>query len=246
SSNKPLPNPVFDFLPEIQNPCNLVSLVAPSLKQKDIFSSLNVLREQGLFHRFCSHDLSRVLLRCQSDPSAALSFFNWVRIHLGFQPDVQNCCIMTHILVWSKNFRKGMEILSLLIQVNERGIGSDSSKKPDLFENLLLSAENCNSDAAVFDMLIKAYLMKGMIKEGFQTFRRMVKLGFLPDLVAVNRLLSSLSKANRSAKCWRIYGVMIEIGLQPDACTFNTLIDLMCSEGDVDGANRFLDGVEED
>ncbi|KAG8390745.1 hypothetical protein BUALT_Bualt01G0115500 [Buddleja alternifolia] len=240
--SKPISNPVYNFLPENQNPNNIVTLVCSSLKQKNhVF--LDHLQEQGLFSHFSSHEFSRVLLRCQSDSSAAFTFFKWVRSHLSLQLTGQNYCIMIHILVWSKNFKHAMRILLELVELNGNG---SVSERLNVYESLLLSMNDCNWDPVIFDMLIKAYLRKGMVKDSFRAFKKMVRLGFVPSIVTTNCLLNGLSRMGYAEKCWEVYEEMRRIGLLPNAFTFNILTHVLCKEGDVDKVNGFLERTEED
>lgn len=52
----------------------------------------------------------------------------------------------------------------------------------DVFESLMLSADQCNSDPVVFDMLTKAYLGKGLVQESYKVFRKTVMHGLVRTL----------------------------------------------------------------
>ncbi|CAI9762707.1 unnamed protein product [Fraxinus pennsylvanica] len=187
--------------------------------------------------------MSRVLLRCQADSSTALEFFNWVKNDLDQKPSTQNYCIIIHILAWSKNFKQAMEVLLELVELKRN---MNSSERLTVFKILLNCTDECNWDPVVFDMLIKAYLKKGMVQESFRAFRKMVKLGFVPSTITINCLLNGISRMNCGEKCWEIYEEMVRIGAHPNSCTFNILTHVLCKEGDVNKVNEFLERMEEE
>ncbi|KZV34656.1 pentatricopeptide repeat-containing protein-like [Dorcoceras hygrometricum] len=238
---KLISNPLYNFLPITENPNNIVSLVCSSLKKKDLVL-WNHLQQKGLFNNFTSIEFSRVLLRCQSDSRTTLSFFKWVRKSLGLQPNSHNYSIMIHNLVWSKSFKQAMKLLLELVEMKGNG---NVSWSLSVYKNLLSCSNECNWDPVVLDMLIKAYLKKGMVEESFRAFRKMLKLGFVPSLITVNCLLNGLSVIDCGEKCWDVYNMLQNIGVHPNACTFNILTHVLCKEGNVDNVNEFLERMEE-
>uniref|UniRef100_A0A251RM07 Putative tetratricopeptide-like helical domain-containing protein n=1 Tax=Helianthus annuus TaxID=4232 RepID=A0A251RM07_HELAN len=230
------PNPLYNLLPHTQNPNKIVNIICTNLKNRK-----TTLLDTHMIPHIGTQEISRVLLRCQSDPFAALSFFNWVKKDLTFGPTVQDYCIMLHILAWSHKFSATMSLLSELIEVNKTKDG-----KVSIFENLVMCCKDCSWDPVVFDMLLKAYLKAGLVRDGFVTFRKMVKLGFVPKIVSVNFLLDGLLKLNRVDECWGVYEEMGRIGVRGNAFTFNILTHVVCKSEDVDKVNTFLEKMEEE
>ncbi|XP_016440745.2 uncharacterized protein LOC107766479 [Nicotiana tabacum] len=242
--SRPISNPLHNFLPETQNPQNIVSLICSALKSKNnghLVLLQKTIENHGLISYLSNTEVSRVLLRCQSDSSTALSFFNWVKTDLGVKPNTQNYCLVIHILTWSKNFSQAMKILSELVDLKRDGLVS-----VDLFESLLSASGVCNWDPVVFDMLIKAFLKVNMVKDGFRAFRKTVKHGMCPSVITINCLLNGLSKLNYSKKCWEVYAEMERIGVHPNACTFNILTLVLCKDEDANKVNDFLEKMEEE
>ncbi|WMV20674.1 hypothetical protein MTR67_014059 [Solanum verrucosum] len=243
-SARPFSNPLHNFLPKTQNPQNTVSLICSALKNRnnDHLSLLQkTIQDNGLISYFSDSEISRVLLRCQSDSCSALSFFNWVKNDLGVEPNTQNYCLVIHILTWTRNFSQAMKFLSELVDLKRDGMES-----VDVFESLLSSSGLCNWDPVVFDMLIKAFLKVNMVKDGFRAFRKTVKHGMYPSVITVNCLLTGLSKLNYSKKCWEVYAEMERIGVHPNSCTFNILTHVLCKDEDVNTVNEFLEKMEEE
>ncbi|KAI8029670.1 Protein RST1 [Camellia lanceoleosa] len=84
-----------------------------------------------------------------------------------------------------------MKLLSELIELNR-----DVSASGNVFQSLIQCTNECNWNPVTFDMLVKAYVKMGMIKEGLRSFRKIVKLGYVPHVVVFNSLLDGLLKSN--------------------------------------------------
>ncbi|CAN1247406.1 Pentatricopeptide repeat-containing protein At5g40400 [Linum perenne] len=238
---KPQSNPLYSFLTETRNPNNIVNLISSSLKQQQV--DISLLRDEikDLLPHLGSIEISRVLLRCQSDSVSALAFFNWVKNDLGHIPTTRNYCLILHILAWSKEFKPAMKLLTELIQSVK-----DSSSGEDVFQSLVLHSEDCNWDPVVFDMLIKAYVKVGGVKEGFITYFKVIEFGYVPTVSSCNCLLNGLLKLNFTAECWQIYEEMVRLGIRPNSFTFNILTHAFCKDGDVSKVNEFLEKMEEE
>ncbi|XP_074344084.1 uncharacterized protein LOC141683292 [Apium graveolens] len=240
---------LYTFLPHTQNPNNIVNIICSNfkiLKKRPNFSVLEndikVLENdlKGVISHLGTQEITRVLLRCQSDSYTALCFFNWVRNDLCISPNVHNYCVLVHILVWSKNFSKAMALLLEVIELS-RSVSGGS----DVFKVLVLSTNECSWEPVVFEMLVKAYVKKGMVREGFSVFRRMVRFGLVPSVVTVNCLLTGLSKFNYVDRCWYLFEEMGRIGVRANCFTFNILTHVLCKGEDVNKVNKFLDEMEE-
>ncbi|MED6197508.1 hypothetical protein PIB30_057050 [Stylosanthes scabra] len=187
--------------------------------------------------------ISRILLRSQSDYSSALTFFNWVKHDLGITHTVQNYCIVIHILAWSGIFSETMNLLSELIHMVEV---QSFAPNEDIHQNLVMCAEDCNWNPVIFDMLIKAYVKVGMIEKGLEIFRKNVEACFMPSVTACNCLLSGLSRINYDGYCWEVFEEMGRLGIHGNGYTFNILTHVLCKDGDSDKVNGFLDKMEEE
>ncbi|KAG5222711.1 pentatricopeptide repeat-containing protein [Salix suchowensis] len=235
-----LSNPLYNFLPENQNPNNIVNLIYSSLKQD--MTHLTLLQNddiKGLIHHLGANEISRVLLRCQSDSVSALTFFNWVKNDLGLKPSTRNYCLILHVLAWSKEYEQAMKFLIELIL-----LGKDPDE--DVFQCLFLCCQDCNWDPIIFDLLLKAYVKVDMIKEGLRTFMQILEVGYVPSVIACNYLLNGLLKSNHIHLCWHVYGEMGRVGVIPNSYTFNILTHAFCKDGDIDKMNDFLEKMEEE
>ncbi|QCD95273.1 nucleobase:cation symporter-1 [Vigna unguiculata] len=246
SHSKRTLSPFYNLLPPTQNPNNIVNLISSILKHKS--SHLSLLQNndiKGILPHLGPHAISRVLLRCQSDHTSALTFFNWVKKDLNITPTVHNYCVLLHILAWSRVFPQAMELLSELIQTVEVECVSVSSNE-DIYENLVACTEDCNWNPVIFDMLVKAYVKIGMVEKGLETFRRNIESCFIPNVIACNCLLSGLSRFNYITQCWEVYEEMGKLGVHRNAYTFNIMTHVLCKDGDTDKVNGFLEKMEEE
>ncbi|KAL9251251.1 Pentatricopeptide repeat-containing protein [Drosera capensis] len=229
-------NPLYNLLPDPENPAKLVNLISSSFTQNPAKTPSQKGTEMGLLPPPHHHQhliphlgtpqISRILLRLQSDPLGALNFFNWVRDDVGLSPSVRNYCVIVHILVWGGEFKDGMRLLNELIEL--------CSDKVEVFEGYVRCLEECNGNKVVFDMLIKAYVRAGRVRDGYWAFREAVREGMKPSVVAVNCLLNGMGRMGCVEECWEVYGVMGRIGIVPNGVTFNVLTNLVCKGGDVD------------
>ncbi|KAI9075585.1 hypothetical protein K1719_042491 [Acacia pycnantha] len=241
SPSKLISNPLYNFLAPTQNPNNIVSLICSHLKQKSFHLNLLQNDVKDILPHMGAREISKILLRCQSDCSSALTFFNWVKNDLGIRPAVHNYCIIVHILTWSRMFPHAMKLLLELIHLVE-----EVSPNEDIFRNLLVCTEDCNWSPLIFDMLTKAYVKVGMVEKGLGTFRKTIEAGFVPSVIVCNCLLNGLSKFNYIGHCWEIYGEMGRLGIHRNDHTFNILTYVLCKIGDTDKVNGFLEKMEEE
>ncbi|RDX62948.1 Pentatricopeptide repeat-containing protein, partial [Mucuna pruriens] len=242
SQSKPTLSPFYNLLPPTQNPNNIVNLISSILKHKSPHLSLLHNHDiKGILPHLGPHEVSRVLLRCQSDHSSALTFFNWVKTDLNITPTVHNYCVIVHILAWSRVFSHAMKLLSELIQLVDC-----VSPIEDIYESLVGCTEDCNWNPVIFDMLVKAYVKLGMVEKGFATFRRNIEACFVPNVIVCNCLLSGLSRFNYIGQCWEVYEEMGRLGIHRNAYTFNIMTHVLCKDRDSDKVNTFLEKMEEE
>ncbi|KAH0929350.1 hypothetical protein HID58_015077 [Brassica napus] len=232
-------NPLYNLLPNTQNPNRIVDVICSSLNQRDSLSSNLHNEVQSLIPHLGHREISRVLLRFQSDATRALAFFNWVKSDLGKTPNVGNYCLLLHVLAWSKKFPLAMQFLCELIELVVK-------EEEDVFSVLVSATEECNWDPVVFDILVKAYLKLGLVEESFSAFRKVITFGFSVSVVTCNHLLNGLLKLDLTDDCWRVYRVMTRVGIHPNTHTFNILTSVVCNGSSFNQVNDFLEKMEEE
>ncbi|CAN1732502.1 Pentatricopeptide repeat-containing protein At5g40400 [Linum perenne] len=178
-------------------------------------------------------------------------------MNLGHIPTTRNYCLILHILAWSKEFKPAMKLLTELIRSVK-----DSSSGEDVFQSLVLHSEDCNWDPVVFNMLIKAYVKVGGVKEGFITYFKVIEFGYVPtdgdvskvneflekmeeegfepDIVTYNTLISSYCRKGRFADAYYLYMIMYRRGVLPDLVSYTALKSGLCKEGKMKEALQFF------
>ncbi|KAM7280492.1 hypothetical protein ACFE04_007626 [Oxalis oulophora] len=130
-----------------------------------------------------------------------------------------------------------MKCLSELIQLVK-------DSKDDVFGALVVSSQDCNWDPVVFDMLVKAYVKAGMVREGFTVFKTSNEAGYSPTVTACNFLLNGLLKFNRFEECWEVYEemgrIMYRRNVLPDLVSYTALINALCKAGNVKEAHQLF------
>ncbi|KAG2307751.1 hypothetical protein Bca52824_027499 [Brassica carinata] len=234
-------NPLYNLLPNTQNPNRIVDVICSTLNQRD-FALPNLGNEvKSLIPHLGHREISRVLLRFQSDATRALAFFTWVRSDLGKTPNIGNYCLLLHVLAWSKKFPLAMQFLCELIELVAK-----EEEEEDVFSVLVSAAYECNWDPVVFDMLVKAYLKLGLVEEGFSAFRKVIAFGFRVSVVTCNHLLNGLLKLDLMDDCWQVYRVMCRVGIHPNTHTFNILTNAFCNGSSFNQVNDFWKMEEEE
>lgn len=231
------------FLPLSMNPSQIaMNHICSSInqQQKRSTNNTNVLLQLDLEDHLLSHvstdDISRILLRCQSKPLSALSFFNWAKTHLPNKLMPRNYCLIIHILTWSRFFSQARTFLYEM---------SEKYPKFDLFDCLVDSTSgDCNWSPTVFGIIVKVFVKMGKIDEGLRVLKKMVKMEFLPTTNECNCVMSGLIKANRSAECWDVRDLMKKSRIHSDTYTFNILTNVLCKCGNVGKAKEFMEEME--
>ncbi|KAL3567840.1 hypothetical protein D5086_030491 [Populus alba] len=230
SNSISLSNPLYNFLPENQNPNNFVNLIYSSLKRDN--THLTLLQNddvKGLIHHLGANEISRVLLRCQSDSVSALTFFNWVKNDLGLKPSTLNYCHILHVLAWSKEFEQAMKFLTELIPLVKE-------TDEDVFQCLFLCCQDCNWDPIIFDLLLKAY-----VKADALSLKAEIVVGNInPNLLTYKALIRCLCRMGRSIEAEKLMEEMLHFGLQPDPEICRAMIHGYCREKDAGKAESLL------
>ncbi|CAH2080045.1 unnamed protein product [Thlaspi arvense] len=246
TSPKPILNPLYNLLPQTQNPNRIVNVICSTLNQRDFVLSNLQGEVKSLIPHLGDREISRVLLRFQSDASRALAFFTWVKFDLGKRPNVGNYCLLLHVLAWSKKFPLAMQFLCEMIELVTESPSKKDEDEEDVFNVLVSSTDECNWDPVVFDMLVKGYLKLGLVEEGFSAFRKVIDSGFRVSVVTCNHLLNGLLKLDLMEDCWQVYRVMCRVGIHPNTHTFNILTNVFCNDSNFHQVDDFLEKMEEE
>ncbi|KAL0303130.1 UNVERIFIED_CONTAM: Pentatricopeptide repeat-containing protein [Sesamum radiatum] len=169
----------------------------------------------------------------------ALKFLKWVVKQPGLELShiTHLYCITTHILVRARMYDRAKLILR---QLGEMGLGSSS-----IFDALMDTYPLCNSNPAVFDLLIRVYVRKGATNDAVETLRLMGLRGFRPSVYTCNMILAAMAKVRCAESVWLCFGEMLAKGICPNIGTFNILLNVLCGDGKLKKASYLLRKMEE-
>ncbi|XP_074303428.1 uncharacterized protein LOC141637917 isoform X1 [Silene latifolia] len=166
----------------------------------------------------------------------ALKFLKWVIKQPGLEVDhiTHTYCITIHILVRARMYDHARSLFHHLA-----GMSDDPSS---LFGALMGTYRLCRSNPSVFDLLIRVYLKLGCVDNSIEIFRLMDSRGFKPSVHTCNMILSATMQHNVA---WSFFKEMLAMRICPDVSTFNVLLNLLCSEGNLKKAGYLLEKMEQ-
>ncbi|KAJ0965373.1 hypothetical protein J5N97_026511 [Dioscorea zingiberensis] len=222
------------LIPRLRNAA--IDLISSRLKQAHHhpIAFLSEHEEAALLPHLRPDDISGILLRSQSLPLPSFRFFRWAMSHPLIHPiSPLSHSILAHILTSFRLFSLALLTLSDLVRAHPRH---------DVFASLVTSSSSCNSNPAVFGMLIKVYIRSGMLHAALNACQRALAIGIVLNANAFNSVLHALVKRNHLDQCWEVYEQMRGAGVSPNAYTFNIMTHALCRGG---GASRAWDFLEE-
>ncbi|RWR87707.1 pentatricopeptide repeat-containing protein, chloroplastic [Cinnamomum micranthum f. kanehirae] len=115
------------------------------------------------------------------------------------------------------------------------------SRRPSSALRLLLSLPPFLLSDRLFNSLSLSFARSGLLRQSLLTFRLMPRLGVPRSVFSFNTILSVLLRRGRTQLALQIYREMRESDrIDPDVCTFNTLIRGFCLNSMVDEGFRFF------
>ncbi|RAL54951.1 unnamed protein product [Cuscuta campestris] len=168
----------------------------------------------------------------------------------GVKPDlhtfnilIKGCCMNSMV---SQGFRffKEMEkhecepnVITYNTLVN--GLCRDGKVKVarNVVDGMLKRGSNLTPNVVTYTTLIKGYCMNRSIDEALSVLKEMVDLGLEPNNITYNTLIHGLIQAQEFDRVKELFKMASEKGgFVPDTCTFNTVINKHCEEGNMKAA----------
>ncbi|KAK8683934.1 hypothetical protein V6N13_039977 [Hibiscus sabdariffa] len=207
----------------------LVSQVSSILLQRHNWAPL--LQTLNLSSTLTPALFLQILRKTQHHPQISLSFFHWVKTHLGFQPDLNSHCHIIRISLGSDSSSSLDPILDSLIH---------SHPAPVVADSMIQACKGKNFDSTALSWLIKCYSKKGLLLEGLHLFRKTTSNGFTPPISAYNELLDALQRGNEMKLAWCFLGAMIR-GADPDSFSWSLVAHILCKSGKIEKVVRLID-----
>ncbi|KAJ1697673.1 hypothetical protein LUZ63_006185 [Rhynchospora breviuscula] len=115
-------------------------------------------------------------------------------------------------------------------------------RQPDLVFKIHEKMPCC--DRFTHGLLIRAMCVQGRLKEAYCFLKDGLKSGFVPDILALTKLVSVFSKAGNFGMVSHLLHLMIEVGVMPDAYTYQSLIHGLCHHGLIEEALRVFNEIK--
>ncbi|KAG6398538.1 hypothetical protein SASPL_140003 [Salvia splendens] len=204
-------------------------------------SRLLILRRfdalKSLSFTFSDHLVNAVLKSLKLHPVSALHFFDLASKQNHFRPHFKSYVKIVHILSNARMFDETRLYLRGLVELAER----DQIPVSLIYAELVAVFREFRFSGTVFDMMMKPYVERRLVKNALYMFDNMPKCGRVPSLRSCNGLLSCLVRFKDFHVVYCVYDQMIKVGVAPDVYTCAIMVDAYCKDGKV---ARALEGVE--
>ncbi|XVE51155.1 hypothetical protein DITRI_Ditri02bG0016300 [Diplodiscus trichospermus] len=208
----------------------LVSQVSSVLLQRRNWGP--VLKTLNLSLKLTPTLFLQILHKTQHNPRISLAFFNWIKTHLGFKPDLKSQCHIIRIAVGSDLSRPLEPILCSLIQ---------SHPAPLVADSMIQACKGNDSQCRALSSVMEAYSKKGHFMEALEVFGKMRSHDFTPSIGACNELLDALQRGEEVKLAWCFLGAMIRVGVDPDQFSWSLVARILCKCGKFENIVKLLD-----
>ncbi|KAG2319707.1 hypothetical protein Bca52824_012920 [Brassica carinata] len=181
--------------------------------------------------------LNSLLRNSRLHPEACLEVFDLASKQQKFRPDYKSYCKMVHILGRARMYDRTRFYLSELVGLNHSCFV--------VWDELVRVFESFHFSPTVFDMVLRVYAEKGLVKEALHVFDNMGRgLGRVPSLLSCNSLLSCLVRKGENFVALHVYDQMVSLGVSPDVFTCSIVVNAYCRNGEVEKAMEFAEEME--
>ncbi|KAK9165619.1 hypothetical protein Scep_000810 [Stephania cephalantha] len=160
---------------------------------------------------FSDEILDAVLRNLRFNPNPCLQFFKLASKQQTFRPNAKSYCKIVHILSKARFFDDARVCLNELVE-----ICVSNCSVSFVFDELVSVYREFSFSPTVFDMLLKVYVEKGLVKDALFVFDNMGKCGCVPSLRSCNALLSRLVRGGEARTAVLVYDQMVGVGVSPD------------------------------
>ncbi|XP_047962671.1 putative pentatricopeptide repeat-containing protein At1g19290 isoform X4 [Salvia hispanica] len=207
-------------------------------------SRLLILRRfdalKSLSFTFSDHLVNAVLKSLKLHPVSALHFFDLASKQNHFRPHFKSYVKIVHILSNARMFDETRLYLRGLVELAER----DQLPVSLIYDELVAVFREFRFSGTVFDMMMKTYVERRLVKNALYMFDNMPKCGRVPSLRSCNGLLSCLVRFKDFHVVYCVYDQMVRVGVAPDVYTCAIMVDAYCKDGKVARALEFVLGME--
>ncbi|KAA8520021.1 hypothetical protein F0562_014305 [Nyssa sinensis] len=208
----------------------LVSQVSSILLQRRNWAPL--LRNLNISPKLTPSLFRQVLRKTQADPQISLTFFNWAKTNLGFQPDLKTLCKLTRVLIESGLVRLARPILDSLVQ---------TYPPTQIVDSLIQSCKGTDFQSPILSSVVECYCNKGFFLQALEVFGKTRDNGCVLSIRCCNSLLNVLQHENETRLAWCLFGSMLRNGVLANQFTWSIIARILCNDGKSEWIVRILD-----
>ncbi|KAK3035070.1 hypothetical protein RJ639_032572 [Escallonia herrerae] len=198
----------------------LVSQISSILLQRLNWGPL--LKTLNLSSKITPSLFLQILHRTQTNPQISLSFFNWAKKYLGFQPDLKVQCKLAHILIRVGLSQPARPILDSLIQAHP---------PTQIVESLICSCRGTDSQSLVFSSVVECYCAKGLYLQALEVSQKAKDLGHVILVHGCYALLGCLHDRNEIQLAYCFCAWMFRNGALMSQSTWSIIAQVLYKDG---------------
>ncbi|KAL4184623.1 hypothetical protein AMTRI_Chr10g226450 [Amborella trichopoda] len=202
------------------------------------------------------HLVNQVLLRLRNLSKIAMGFFVWAKEQALYKHDCNSYNTMINILGKVRQFDVAWQLIIEMgqegnIELSEKTFGilirryiaaGFTRQAIRTFDDMesLLEKETSSSD---FNMLLDTLCKYGFVKVATEIFNKR-KYQYPPDIKTYTILIYGWTKSNKPAMAEKLFSEMTNKGLEPNAITYNVLLNGICRWARLQPEFKFHETVE--
>ncbi|KAL9271501.1 putative pentatricopeptide repeat-containing protein [Drosera capensis] len=181
-----------------------------------------------------------VLRSLKLNPDASLSFFKLARKQQQFGAGLKSMAMVVHILSRARNYEETRSYLNEIV-----GFGRKRGCEVCVvWGELVRVYKEFKFSPTVFDMVLKVYVERGLVKDALYVFDEICRLGRVPSLRSCNGLLSGLVRKGKCDAVVGVYDQMMRIGVVPDVFMCTIMVNAYWRNDGVERAVRYVEEMD--
>lgn len=174
----------------------------------------------------------QIIHKTQSNPQISLTFFNWAKKNLGFEPDLRVECKLAQTLIRFGLAQPARPILDSLIQAHP---------PTEIVDSLVVSCAGTDCHSVVFSSVVDCYSKNGLFLQALEVFRKVKDCGYVVSDYSCNGLLNLLQERNEIGLCWCFYASMLRNGVLVSQFTWSVIARVLSKDGNFEKIGQVID-----
>ncbi|GAV90777.1 PPR domain-containing protein/PPR_2 domain-containing protein, partial [Cephalotus follicularis] len=208
---------------------HLVSQISSILLQRNNWSPLN---KNLNLSKLTPPLFLQILLKTQKNPQISLSFFNWAKTNLRFEPDLKSQCHIIQLALGSVSPNNVKPILDSLMETHSAGV---------IVISMIQACKGRDSLSDALSLILSCYSHKGLFMDALEVYCKMRIHVHAPSIKECNLLLDALQQKNETRLAWCLYGSMFRGGVLPDKFTWSLVAQILFKNGKFERIVKLVD-----